>query len=101
MTCTGMYGSGWRTTGTTTTKAPLTTAPCGREASRLIAFCVAGPGTTIHSSSAQQFASGLNQTTAPTLSGCELPGRYDRRSGQVLPDASAYRSLSQVIISDG
>ena len=75
-TCTGMYGSGSRTTGIPTIRAHPLTVRCGREATRLCAFCAVVPGTAAsRTSSARPSASEAVRSAATTLSASEFPER--------------------------
>ena len=74
-TCTGTYGSGWRTAGTTATTGRRRTGARGSLGIVAGGCCAAAPGSAIPGLSARPRASGASPATGTATSGFALPAR--------------------------
>jgi hypothetical protein len=74
-TCTAMYGSGWRMTGTVITKVRLMTVVLGSmNPEAFTAFVAAAAGTTMRPAAGRRFAAATRPATATASSAFASPG---------------------------
>ena len=80
MTCTGTYGSGWRTAGTRVTTERRGTGVRGSRGIAAGGCCAAVPGSTSRGTSALRTATGAPPATGASSTGSALPGRSRHES---------------------